>query len=159
MNFKLILVILTLFAATPASVSAATRPDERVERQQKWRAQLREYKHNMLAKALNLSAEQKSSFFPLYDEMDDRLEALNNEVRDIDRQVTGEKQLSDVALDAYSRRLFEQKKLESNIELEYYDKFKTILTSKQLALLKHTETEIIDNLNKFYHQRRTPNDN
>lgn len=157
MKARLIILLIALAVVSPVCTTAASCPEERVERQQKWRTQLREYKHNMLAKALNLSAEQKNAFFPLYDEMDERLEALNNEARDIDRKLTGDDKLSEVALDAYSLRLFEQKKLESEIELEYYDKFKTILTSKQLALLKHAETEIVANLNKFYHKRRTPN--
>lgn len=130
------------------------RQADRAERQQKWREQLREYKHKYLVQDLNLSAEQQDKFFPLYDEMTDRLETLNNEAREIQQKIKGDAKLSDVALDAYSRRLFEQKQLESEIELEYYDKFKTILTSKQLARLKLTEMDIIRNLNRFNRDRR-----
>lgn len=125
-------------------------------RQQRGREQLIEYRHKFLANDLELSADQQTRFFALYDEMNDRLEALNDEFRDICHKVDADTKLSDVALEAYSQRLFEQKKLEGEVELDYYDKFKQILNPKQLARLKHAEIQIIRNLNRFHRNKKVP---
>ena len=64
-----------------ALCSNAQKP-ENERRQQRGREQLIEYRHKFLAKDLDLSADQQTRFFALYDEMNDRLEALNDEFRD-----------------------------------------------------------------------------
>lgn len=140
---RILLILLLVLSA--AATAAAAQP----ERRERWRDQLREYKHNYLERALGLSAEQASKFFPLYDEMDSRLEDITNEMRDIQRKVEGDNKLTDVALEAYAKRMYEQKSLEGEIELEYYDKYKTILTPRQLARIKPAEMEIVRNLNKY----------
>lgn len=133
----------------------AQRPDNG-RRQQRGREQLIEYRHKFLAKDLNLSADQQSRFFALYDEMSERLEAANDEFRDICQKIDTDSKLSDVAFESYAERLFEQKKIEADIERDYYDKFKQILTPKQLARLKPAETKIIRNLNRFHRNRKMP---
>lgn len=152
MNLRRIILVLLLALSL---CGVAQRPDGG-KRQQRGREQLIEYRHKFLTKDLGLSSEQQTKFFALYDEMNDRLEALNEECRDVNRKIDSETKLSDVALDAYSKRLFEQKKLEGEIELEYYEKFKTILNSKQLARLKPAEMQILRNLSKFHRDRRMP---
>lgn len=144
-----IILLLTLLLTAAVTLSAA-----QTERRERWRDQLQEYKHKYLTRALGLSTDQAARFFPLYDEMEDRIEDLNNETRDIQRRIDGDNKLSDVALEAYSRRLFEQKRLEADIELEYYDKYKTILTPRQLARIKPAELEIVRNLNRYRHGNR-----
>lgn len=129
----------------------ATDQTSRTERRERALTQLREYKHNVLAKELKLSAEQKTKFFPLYDELDSRREELNAEARDIERRINTDKSLSDVALESYAKRLFEQKQLEGQLELEYYDRFRAILTPRQMALLRSAEMQVVRNLNRFHH--------
>ena len=153
MNIRPLLPIVLMTAALCCQAQKA----DGSSRQQRGREQLIEYRHKFLSKDLDLSAEQQSKFFALYDEMNDRLEAVNDDYRETGRKIDAEgSRLSDVALDACSRRMFEQKKLEGEIELEYYDKFKSILSSKQLARLKQAEMQIIRNLNKFHRGRRVP---
>lgn len=143
---------------TVALCSQAQRPDNG-RRQQRGREQLIEYRHKFLARDLDLSNEQQTKFFALYDEMCERLEAANDEYRDVCQKVESDSKLSDVALESYAQRLFEQKKVEADIEQDYYDKFKQILTPKQLARLKPAETKIIRNLNRFHRNRKMPGAN
>ena len=154
MNMSRFLPLILLAAAFCVQ---AQRPDNG-RRQQRGREQLIEYRHNFLAKDLDLSADQQTRFFALYDEMNERLEAMNDEYRDICRKVGSDSKLSDVALESYARRMFEQKKLESEVELDYFEKFKQILNPSQLARLKPAEMKIFRNLSKFHRSKRGPAD-
>ncbi len=48
---------------------------------QKWFSEMRNYKHDFLAKELSLSKDQQSAFFPLYDAMEDETNKINRETR------------------------------------------------------------------------------
>ncbi|MDE6098420.1 MAG: hypothetical protein K2G24_05990 [Muribaculaceae bacterium] len=153
MKLRRIIAILLLLGA----IGVQAQKNDNDRRQQRGREQLVEYRHKFLTKDLGLSTDQQARFFALYDEMGERLEALNDEFRETSKKVESEgTKLSDVALEAYSRRLFDQKKLEGEIELEYYEKFKDILNPKQLARLKPAEMQILRNLSRFHRDRRMP---
>ena len=67
----------TLPAQTPGK---APRPDDR----ERFRAEVRNYKHEFLARELDMSKEQQREFFPVYDEMDDAIDKIATETRDLE---------------------------------------------------------------------------
>ncbi|MGN0219250.1 MAG: hypothetical protein ACI4AX_03085, partial [Muribaculaceae bacterium] len=62
--------IIILFLAAFAT-SAAAQPRQTPENRERWKSELRNYKHEFMARELDLSREQQSKFFPLYDQMED----------------------------------------------------------------------------------------
>ncbi len=131
----IILLLSVASFASAAAQSSVLSPDDR----QRWLSEIRNYKHDFLARELDLSREQQNEFFPLYDEMEDRIEALNAQARDIEANVSENPDAGDLEILGAAYAQFELKKLEGEIELEYYDKFKEILKPQQLLQLKNAE--------------------
>ena len=131
----IILLLSVVSFASAAAQSSVLSPDDR----QRWLSEIRNYKHDFLARELDLSREQQNEFFPLYDEMEDRIEALNAQARDIEANVSDNPDAGDLEILGAAYSQFELKKLEGEIELEYYDKFKEILNPRQLLQLKSAE--------------------
>ena len=131
----IILLLSVASFASAAAQSSVLSPDDR----QRWLSEIRNYKHDFLARELDLSREQQNEFFPLYDEMEERIEALNAQARDIEANVSENPDAGDLEILGAAYSQFELKKLEGEIELEYYDKFKEILNPRQLLQLKSAE--------------------
>lgn len=130
-----------------------SQPDE--SDRQKWMTEMRNFKHDFLAKDLDLSKEQQQDFFAAYDEMEDRINRLNAETRELEQSVLSDDNASDVELDAAARAVYQLKNEESKIELEYFDQFKKILQPKQLIRLKNAERKFTQQL--MIHHRRLKN--
>ena len=126
-----------IVATSLASATHAQQPDE-LDRQRLIN-EVRNYKHDFLAKDLELTKSQQNDFFALYDEMEERIEKLNSDTRDLVQRTISDPAASDVELDAAARAVYQLKNEESNIELEYFDHFKKILQPWQLILLKNAE--------------------
>lgn len=124
----------------------------------RWLSEIREYKHEFLAKELSLSKEQQRDFFPLYDQMEDEVEKINSETRALEAKVEADKDASDTEIESASRTVFEQKTAEGQVELIYYDKFKELLSPRQLLKLKNAERRFTQNLVRHHNNRsrRTP---
>ncbi len=117
--------------------------------------ELRSYKHDVIAKELSLSKEQQKEFFAVYDEMDDKLMQISAETRDLERKVSDDKNASDTEIEAAAAAVYSQKEREAKIEMEYYDRFKEILSPRQLLRLKGAEKTFTQQLVK--HHRRLRN--
>lgn len=133
------------------------RPEMPEEKRQEWLATMRNYKHEYLVKELDLTKEQQKEFFPVYDQMDDQLTQIAEEIRDYERKITSNEELSDTEYNAASHAFFQQSQLEGEIQMSYYEKFQKILTPKQLARLKMIERQFVNHLMKEHHQRRQKN--
>ncbi len=125
------LLLLGLVAADMNAQSALSENDR-----SRWLSEIREYKHEFLAKDLELTREQQRDFFPLYDSMEDEVERINTETRALETKVSESKEASDLEIENASRTIFEQKRAEGQIEMTYFDKFKEILSPRQLLRLK-----------------------
>lgn len=150
---KFLLCLSVIIFQATVSIAAAQPPqinDE--EGRQKWMAELRNYKHEFLAKELDLSADTQKEFFAEYDAMEDKINELNSQTRNLEQKVLSDPNASDVETEAAARAQFELKSEESKIELEYYDKFKDILTPKQLIRIKNAERKFTQQL--VQHHRR-----
>ncbi len=107
---------------------------------QKWFTEMRNYKHKFLTKELDLSKEQQTEFFKLYDSMEDETNKINHEIREQEHKIhENASSTTDKEYEAAAKKIFELKIKEGEIELRYFDKFKEVLTSKQLFLLKNAE--------------------
>lgn len=141
--------LIILFIATVAS-SALAQPRPTPENRERWKSELRNYKHDFMARELDLSRDQQSKFFPLYDQMEDSIEQINADTRELEKRIGDD--ASDIQTEAAARALFEQKSREGQLELEYFDSFKTILTPRQLLKLKSAERQFMRRL--MHHNRR-----
>ncbi len=152
MKPRQLLTLLLLIAAT--ALTATARP-QREANFNEWAKGMREYKHKFLAKELELTRDQQRKFFVLYDQMEDEMEALNADTRAIEDEVTDK--ADDATDDDYERaaeRLFNIRTREGAIDLKYYDKFKEILTKRQLFQLKGAERKFTREMVKYYRNKR-----
>lgn len=130
--------------AFAATLFAQERPSS--GDREKWLSEVRNYKQEYLARELQLTKEQQAKFFPIYNEMDEELNKAAAETRDLEAKVTEDKDASDTEVSAAARALFEQKGRESEIELRYFDRYKEILTPRQLIRLKAAERKFTQQL-------------
>ena len=82
--------------------------------------------------------------------MEDSIEQINTDTRELEKRIGDD--ASDIETEAAARALFEQKSREGQLELEYFDSFKTILTPRQLLKLKSAERQFMRRL--MHHNRR-----
>jgi len=144
-------LLFVLLASIPAIAQGPLSSSDR----ERWLSEIRSYKHDYLARELDLSREQQQTFFPLYDAMEDEVERINTETRELEQKADENKDASDLELENAARTIFEQKRAEGQIEMTYFEKFKDILNPRQLLLLKSVERRFTQQLVK-QHRRMRP---
>jgi Spy/CpxP family protein refolding chaperone len=156
----LIIALLTLSAAFCSPCAQAQRLSD--EDLQKALTEMRNFKHSVFTKELQLTKDQQQKFFDVYDAMDRELMVIGNEVRDLERKTLADDKASDTECAATARALFEQKKRESDVELKYFDRLADVLTPRQLIKLKSAERKIAMQLANYHGRqqkaRRAPAD-
>lgn len=146
---KQIVALLALVIAFSASAQGRGKKLNEQERQ-RFRTEMRAYKHRFIAQELKLSEEQQRDFFVVYDEMEDAVERIGNETRELERSVANKTDASDVELESAARASFGQKKAEGEMELQYFDRLKQILTPQQLLRLRHVERKFTRKLMRHH---------
>lgn len=136
------LLLTLVIAVTALAASAQFSPAER----QRWLGEMRNLKHDFIAKELSLTKDQEREFFPLYDKMEDEIAALNAQTREDEARVAADRDATDLEMENTARTVFEQKRAEGQIEMTYFEKYKTILTPKQLLQLKNAERKFTQQL-------------
>ncbi len=138
---KRISIILFIIAATMATAISAQNPGR--NQRQKWFEEMKELKHEFLAKQLKLSDQQREKFFDIYDRMDEELERLNAENRELERKIktTPAAKVTDVDYDQAIQSQLDLKGRECEIEKRYYAELRNVLSKKQLFELKAAEQE------------------
>lgn len=116
------------------------------EDREKYLEEMRQFKHEYLVRELDLSRDQQNQFFPIYDQMEDAVNKVADETRALENKVAADPNASDTEIESASRAMFEQKSKEGKIELEYYDKFKDVLSPRQLLKLKNSERKFTQEL-------------
>lgn len=133
------LLILCLSLASMSTAWADGKDGKRPDRKE-WFKQMRNYKHNFLTKELCLTKEQQEKFFPVYDEMEGRLHAVQHDAMDFERKInTASGNVSDLEYEKAAEAMMEVKGKEAEIESRYFVKFKGILSAKQLFQLRQAE--------------------
>lgn len=140
-------------SAIPASARPQHAPRSEEDRQ-RFRAEMRNYKHDFLARELELTREQQRDFFPVYDEMDDEIDRINTETRELERKVATKEDATDTEIEAAARAVFSQKSAEGEVEQKYFDKFRQILKGKQLLKLRNAERDFTRQLMRHHRKAR-----
>lgn len=150
--YKLLLIFILAIVAAP-NVDAQKRQKLSNDDRQTYLAEIKNYKHEYLARELNLTKEQQREFWPVYDELDVQLNQISDEIRQYERKLS-DTDMNNTEYSAAARALFEQKQREGNLEMQYFDKFQKILTPKQMAQLKVVERSFVRHLMSEHHNRR-----
>lgn len=147
-------ILLSVLCALLAFNSVAQRQGKPLtdEDRQRIRSEIRSYKHEFLARELEMSREQQREFFPVYDEMDEAVDRINFETRELERKVSQKADASEVEIEAAARAVFSQKSAEGEVEKQYFDRFRQILSGKQLLRLRKAERKFTQRLMR--HHRR-----
>lgn len=151
---KLQRILLSLLLAVIFALPGYAQEKRNIDRKE-WFKELRQYKHDFLAKELNLSKEQQDKFFPMYDEMEDAIWKINHDTHRLERKIakTGGK-ASDLEYEKAAEAMYEVKGKEAATEKQYFSKFKTVLNPKQLFELKRAERKFMDKLMKEHSKAR-----
>lgn len=155
MNKALLRLIIAAVMTTAALVGYA-RPHSPAPDRERFMAELKPYQHRFLAKDLNLTNEQARDFMAEYDKMNEALEQVAEETRALEKNTLENDKATDTELEAAAQAVFELKQKEARIELEYFEKFKEILSPRQLLQLKSSERRFTQSLIK--HHRRMSRD-
>lgn len=103
-----------------------------------WTKDMLEYKHDFIVKETNMTQAQRDKFMPHYEAMEKEIFAIHRNAREQAKKVKSGK-VSDQDYAKAARVMAEVKAKEGEIETKYFDIFSTILTKKQLFLLKQAE--------------------
>ena len=137
-----------------AGTAVAQAPLSSTDRE-RWLDEIRNLKHDYLAKELNLTREQQNEFFPLYDAMQDEIEQLNTRTRELEAAISSDESASDLQVENAARTVFEQRRAEGQIEMTYFDKFRDILNPRQLLQLKDAERKFTRQLVNQHRRMRS----
>ena len=155
--------IALIVAATCCTVAYAAPQQKKFSERdrQKGLAEMRNFKHAMFTRELDLTKDQQEKFFDEYDKMDDELMEVGREVRELEIRVKNDANATDAEYTEAAKAMFELKKREAEIELSYFDKFAEILTPRQLMKIKPTERKIAMRLANYHgwkaHERKAKN--
>lgn len=142
-------ILITLCIASQLFCSWAQRTQKLSnEDREKYLIEMRNSKHEFLTKELQLTREQQNAFFPIYDEMDDELNKINTETRELEQTINANPKATDKEVENAARTVFEQKQREGAVEAAYFNRFKNILKPKQLLKLKDAERKFTRKLVK-----------
>ncbi len=147
------IIFIVLVCSLPSYAQGGIPDNDR----QRWLEELRGYKHDFITAELELSQEQQNEFFPIYDEMEDEIERLNIMTRELEDAVNSNDEASDIEIENAARTIFELKRAEGQIEMTYFEKFKEILSPRQLLQLKNVERKFTNRLVKHHRRMRNPN--
>lgn len=124
-------IVFSIAAATVSPLSIqAQRPSER--ERVTWMKEIQQYKNDFLIKKLALNDEQKTSFLPLYNSMEDEVRKVQEEAGQLYQQTMrkGDK-ATDLEYEKAAEAAYELKGRENEIEMKYFKDFKSILTPQQ----------------------------
>ncbi len=120
-----------------------------------WMKEMQQVKKDFISKNLELTAEQKAKFFPLYEKMENEVRQCTAQTSRMSRDVKGKgDKASDLEYEKAAEAMFELKSKEGAIEMKYYHEFKKVLTPRQLFKLKKAEKDFTKNLMKEYRKNQ-----
>ncbi len=125
-------LFLAIFFAFNLSVSAQEDRKEKIEAM----------KVSFITQKLDLSSKEAQVFWPLYNELQDKLQAARKAKRKEAKQTRGDVDaMTDADVEAIIDSEIAAKQLEAELAKEYHTKFKQILTVKKVAKLYRAEDD------------------
>lgn len=120
-----------------------------------WLEQIRQYKRTYFTKELDLTKEQQQKFFPLYEEMEDQTSKLEEDARVMERRVSEATDATDLEYEKATEALYDMKLKQAEVEKGYMEKFKTILSARQLFELKGVERKFSRDMMRQHNRIRS----
>jgi Spy/CpxP family protein refolding chaperone len=133
-------LVLALSLSVSFGAYADTTDNNSSDREQ-WMSEMRQYKRTYFIKELGLSKEQQDKFFPIYEALDEQLRQLDDEVRVMEKRVADASDATDLEYEKATEAMYEAKVKQADLEKASMQKFKEILSKKQLFELKGVERQ------------------
>lgn len=127
-SFKYIFVFVIAVFATKVSYAQPGKQDK-----------IEALKVSFITEKINLTPQEAQSFWPLYNEYNDKIKFARKNFRQQNSNVTDFK--TDKEADDYLAAELKLRQTEVDLRKEYFDKFKKILGSKKTGLLRKAEEE------------------
>ncbi len=125
----------------------------------KWMEEIKNFKHTFLIKEVEMTDEQSKEFLPLYKEMEEKIYQANKDARLLEKEISiSSKNITDKEYEKAAKALSHVKTQEAEIENQYFEKFSTILSKKQLFLLKRAENRFVIEMLNYNKQSKKAND-
>lgn len=141
-----ILVFLFVFLAQNSFSQPGQRPA---------REQIEAQKIAFITNKLNLSVEESQSFWPLYNEMNQKREAIRKKRSEISQQIAqNHATLSDAETEKLADEFVGLEVQEARLRQEYHGKFKNVLPIQKVIRLYHAESQFKNHLLRQIQQRR-----
>lgn len=149
------LMILGMFFLTMPLLSNAQTKNARSSENKENREKVEALKKEFLTKELSLTEAEAQKFWPIYDELDKKL----NELRKKDRAISKElkenfETLSDADLKSKTDALFASEAAAVQLKKDYLQKYATVLGQKRATKVLHLEREFKKELMKRMKENR-----
>ena len=119
----------------------------------KWIDEVRNFKHDFIIRETAMTDEQSKVFMPLYIEMEDKIYQANKDARTKEKEVAMNADATDQDYLNVATALSQVKSIEAEIQNHYFKLFSSILSPKQLFLLKQAENKFAIEL--LQHNKRS----
>ena len=132
-----------------ASMPAMAQHGRNHEDWARWYQEMRQYKLDYMIRELNISDEQKPKFVTIYDNMENEVEAVRRQTRQMVREVEKKGDAAtDLEREKAAEASFELQSREGAIEMKYFKELKALLTPEQLLKFKKVEMKFTHELMK-----------
>ena len=144
---RILLSVIALVALTAVSPAQGDRSQ--------WMNELRQYKRTYFTKELDLTREQQNKFFPLYEEMTRQTTQIDDDVRMMERRIAEADDATDLEYEKATEAIYDGKVRQAEIEKSYVEKFKDVLSHRQLFLLNSVERKFQRDIIRQHQRLRT----
>ena len=151
----LIIALFTVFISLNAN-SLAHAQDNDKPSTGKWMEEVRNFKHDFIIRETAMTNEQSKVLMPLYTEMEDKIYQANKDARAKEKEVAMNPEASDDDYLNAATALSQVKSIEAEIQNHYFKLFSSILSPKQMFLLKQAENKFAIEL--LQHNKRSQED-
>ena len=148
---RILLSVIALVALTAVSPAQDKAPGDRSQ----WMTELRQYKRTYFTKELDLTREQQNKFFPLYEEMTRQTTQIDDDVRMMERRIAEADDATDLEYEKATEAIYDGKVRQAEIEKSYVEKFKDVLSHRQLFLLNSVERKFQRDIIRQHQRLRT----
>ncbi len=119
--------------------SAQSKEAEREARKD----QFFQFRRDFMIEQIGLTGQECEKFFALYDKMEEEKWCIDKEARSFTRKISrSESPVTDIEYEKAAEAMLEKNEKIARIEREYYEQFKTILTSEKLFKFKRAQERL-----------------
>ncbi len=112
-------------------------------------------KRDFIRQQANLSEEDANRFFPVYEELQDTIFRLNDKVQRATKRILRSKEkISDADYLAITKQRIDADATKAQIQAQYYEEFKKILSPKKLLLMYDADSRFSHEMIRRQEQRK-----